>query len=112
MKATIGINEFRRAFEDHGRGSQYSHEGLGLLFEYLQNLEDSTGEEMELDVVGICCDWSEYESAVAAVLDMTNWRPDKSVDEDEQEAQALEYLRECSNIIDWLDSGGVIVQNF
>jgi len=112
MKQTIDLNGFHQAFTDYGRGDQFSYEGLGKLFEYLQDLEDSTGEEMELDVIAICCDWSEYESATKAVLDMTNWKPNQSVDEDEQEEQALEYLRECSNVIDWLDNGGVIVQSF
>ena len=32
------------------------------MFGYLEDYEASTGEEMELDVIAICCDFTEYEN--------------------------------------------------
>lgn len=49
---------FRDAFHSMGRSNQFSESGLEAIFEYL----DSMGEDIELDVIGICCEFSEYES--------------------------------------------------
>ena len=44
------------------RKDTFSYAGLEALFEYLEQLEEDTGEEMEFDMVGICCDYTEYEN--------------------------------------------------
>lgn len=59
MKTTVSIHDFRDAFQSMGRGSQFTYEGLELLFEYLEEMEQGSGEEMELDVIAICCDFAE-----------------------------------------------------
>ena len=48
-------SQFRDAFHHAGRGTQFSYEALGLLFDYF----DDMGENVELDVVAICCDFAE-----------------------------------------------------
>jgi len=62
MKTTVGLSDFRRAFSDMGRENNFSWEGLAALFEYLEGIEEGTGEEMELDVIALCCDYTEYQS--------------------------------------------------
>lgn len=59
MKTTVSVYDFRQAFHDCGRGNQFSYEALGLLFEYFEEYEESTGEETELDPIAICCEFSE-----------------------------------------------------
>lgn len=59
MKTTVSRYEFERAFVNHGRKDQFSYEALGLLFNYLEEYEESTGEEIELDVIALCCEYSE-----------------------------------------------------
>ena len=61
MKQSVSFTDFTRAFHDCGRGTQFTHEGLKALFEHLEDYEDATGEEIELDVIALCCDFSEYE---------------------------------------------------
>jgi len=61
MKRTVNVYDFRQAFKDSGRNDNFTYEGLGALFEYFEGLEEDTGEEMELDVIGICCEFYEYE---------------------------------------------------
>ena len=60
MKQTIGFYEFRNAFESL-RPDNFSYEGLSLLWDYFEQFEEDTGEEMELDVIAICCEYSEDE---------------------------------------------------
>ena len=58
MKTTISLHDFREAFK-HVRPDQFSYEALGLIFSYLEEYEMETGEEFELDVIAICCDFAE-----------------------------------------------------
>jgi hypothetical protein len=53
--------DFERAFKDCDRDN-FSYDGLKALFEYLEEYEDSTGEELELDVIALCCEYMEYDS--------------------------------------------------
>ena len=58
MKTTVNLYEFRDAFRRAERNN-FSYEGLGILFEGLEEYEEDTGEEMEIDVIALCCDFSE-----------------------------------------------------
>ena len=69
MKKTINIYDFREAFHKAGRGDQFTYDGLTALFEYIEDYEEGTGEETELDVIGLCCDYTEYESIEEFWLD-------------------------------------------
>jgi hypothetical protein len=59
MKTTINRYQFERAFVDAGRKENFSYEALGLLFDYFESYEEETGQEIELDVIAICCEYSE-----------------------------------------------------
>jgi hypothetical protein len=83
----------------------WTRSGAFALAEYLQSIEDDTGEQMEFDAVAIRCDWSEYPSAVEAHNDITSGH---DLTEDEEEI-ALERLREVGQVIEF--DGGVIVSN-
>ena len=59
MKITVDIHMFRDEFRKFDRYGTFSYEGYQVLFDYFEELEDSCGEEWELDVISICCDWAE-----------------------------------------------------
>ena len=61
MKLTVTLNDFESAFKRIGRGEQFSYEGLVALFEYLEQLESEMGEEIEFDVIGLCCEYTQDE---------------------------------------------------
>lgn len=89
MKTTVSIYDFRDAFIKV-RPDNFSYEALGHLFEYLERMEEDTGEEMELDVIAICCEFSEdtwEQIADQYDLDLEKYESD----EDKQEAVA-DYL--------------------
>lgn len=60
MKSTVNQTDFHDAFKNMGRGEQFSYDGLVALFEYLEQYEEDTGEEIELDVIALCCEYAEY----------------------------------------------------
>ena len=53
--------DFERAFKRFERDN-FSYDGLKALFEYLEEYEEGTGEEVELDVIALCCEYMEYDS--------------------------------------------------
>ena len=61
MKQSLNEYDFRNAFMAV-RPNNFSYEGLTVLFDALEEYEEGTGEEMELDAIAICCDYTEYES--------------------------------------------------
>lgn len=58
MKETITIYSFREAFKKLVPNN-FSYQGSGVLFEHLTELEDGSGEELELDVYAFCQDYEE-----------------------------------------------------
>jgi hypothetical protein len=85
--------------------ANWSRSGALALAEYLQSIEEDTGETMEFDAVAIRCDYSEYPSAVEAHNDMTSGH---DLTEDDEET-ALERMREIGEVIEF--DGGVIISN-
>ena len=64
MFTTINENDFIQAFkkDDKYPYNQFTHEALQELFRYYEVIEDCSEEQIELDVIAICCEWTEYES--------------------------------------------------
>jgi len=59
MIQTINSSQFHDAFNRMDRGTQFSYEALNLIYEYFEDVEQDTGEKIELDVIAICCEYSE-----------------------------------------------------
>jgi len=62
MKLDVNFYRFERAFQDCGRGEQFSYGGLRVLYEYIIQFEEETGEEIVLDAIGLCCEYTEYDN--------------------------------------------------
>ena len=69
MKQTINFYDFSDAFRKAGRTNNFTYEGQRALFEYLEGYEEDTGEEIELDVIALCCEYAEYENIEEFWLD-------------------------------------------
>jgi hypothetical protein len=105
MKTTVSRYDFERAFFDAGRKEQFSYEAMGLLFDYFEQYEQDTGEEIELDVIAICCEYSED-----TLEDIANnyWDRDSVPDdEDELRDQVREYLEANTSIVGETPTGFV-----
>lgn len=111
MKQNVTFEGFVDAFRDMGRNTNFSYNGLRALYDYLEQLGDDIGEEIDLDVIALCCDYSEYESALDCIKDCGyNHEPDKEQTEEEQEEAAREYLRDNTTLIEF--ETGIIIQEF
>jgi len=54
MYQTVNLHDFRKAFQEI-RPNNFSYEGLEVLFNYLEEMEP----QYALDVIAVCCDFSE-----------------------------------------------------
>ena len=94
MIQTITVSDFRTAFHQCGRGNQFSYEALGLIFDYIEEFEDSTGEQVELDVIAICCEWSE--DSPENIADQYGIEVDDPEDLEQEVIEHLEYHTQCA----------------
>lgn len=51
-------SQFVDQFNACGRGDQFSYDALVALFDYY----DQFDENIEMDVIGLCCEWQEFDS--------------------------------------------------
>ena len=112
MKITINKQHaIEKLLEDDNAG--WSIEGAKVLIEYLEELEEDIGEEMELDVVAIRCDYSEM--SIDEILDQyENIKKEfeKRKEDDEEDKNLIkEILSEYTTVIE-VDENTVIIQEF
>lgn len=100
MKQTINFYDFRDAFHKAGRGNQFTYSGLRAIFDYIEEYEEGTGEEIELDVIALCCEYTEYENIAEFWLEYDQ--------EDYPDIDAIEYNTQVIMI----DEEAFIMANF
>jgi hypothetical protein len=116
MKQNVNKSAFHDAFIAYGRGDQFSYKGRAALYDYLTELEDDIGQEIELDVVALCCDYSEHSSLVDWAQDYfaSDWRDSLGLYPDTREDDAAgairEYIQDHGQLIEF--DGGIIVSSF
>jgi len=90
MYKNINEYDFRQAFHNMGRGDQFSYNALTALFDYYDNADNN----VELDVIAICCDWMEYPTTKEAFQDYC-------IDTDYSEQEALNYFYDRTSVIEF-----------
>lgn len=94
MKTNVSIYEFR-ANERLQRN--FTFHGLNALYEWFENYEEETGEEVEFDAVAICCDFADYGSF-------------EEIKGDYPEINSIEELEDHTIVIP--HEQGIIIQKF
>lgn len=98
-------SQFRDAFHQAGRKDQFSYEALGLLFDYLENC----GSDVELDVIAICCEFSE--DTPEAIAENYSIAIDGLNDGEIKDA-VLSYLEDNTSIVGETSSGNFVYVQF
>ena len=98
MHKRISEYEFVDMFRQMNREENFSREGRLALYDYLTDLEEQLDEEYELDVIGLCCEYSEYKSFEEYKEDYNN------------DYEDLDELEDDYTVIRVGDEGRFIVQ--
>ena len=96
MKQTVNLSAFMDAFHAYKRYDQFGYTALRILFDYLEDMEQDTSEEIELDVISLCCDYS-----VDSVADIaSNYDIDLSEceDDDAKRDVVMDYLQDETQV--------------
>ena len=112
MKQTINIHVFRDTFYKMGRKDKFSWEGLEVLFDYLEELEMATGEEIELDVISLCGEF--VESTIDELIreydiDISDCDAD---DEEALKETVMEYMEQNTIVCGVTSHGSVVYEAF
>lgn len=100
MIQTVYRNDFHDAFKG-SRPDNFSYEGLNALYDYFDEYEEGTGEAVELDVIAICVEYTEYENL-----------KEFQGNYDAEEYPDLDTIRDSTNVIEIDGSDGFIIQDF
>lgn len=125
MKTTVDFYDFREAFRRYDRTGNFPN-SLRALFDYLEEYESDCGTKVELDVVGLCCEFEEnYFCDLPAYYtdidlpDVADFTDDETGEVDTEGFEGakidaiLEYLEENTMVCDHDRAAGwVLYQQF
>ena len=100
MKTTINNSDFHDAFRKMNSENNFSYDGLNSLFNNFEQYEEETGEEIEIDVIAICCEYSEYEN-------ISEFNSDYS-----KECETIEEVEQFTQVVKIGETNRFIIQNF
>jgi hypothetical protein len=121
MKTTLNTSDIARALKSD-ENAAWTWDGAKALAEYLEEYEESTGEEMELDLCAIRCDFSESTSlqdwlmehhgaeTLAFALQYSGIDLDGDEDENKIDDLIRSYIQDHGQLIEF--GGGIIVSTF
>lgn len=124
MYSTTTQNNFVDAFiSSDTYKNNFSYEALKALFDYLEDYEEQTDQKIEFDMIALCCEYTEYPSAIEAVDAYTEDAPylldeeellfiDLATLQERQTQKALDYLEYRTTVIQIPDSAHIIIQNY
>ena len=100
MKTTVNFSQFCDSFSEQYKNN-FTYQGKRALYDYLEEYEESTGEEVELDTVALCCEYNEY-------ADLEEFHGDY----DKADYPDLETLRDHTQVIEIPGTESFIIQAF
>lgn len=94
MKITVDKSLFREMFEKSSRANDFSHEGLDVLFDYL---DETYEDDYEFDLIEICCEFADYNedglvNEFEHLLPWEEWSVENEIDMDE-DVYPIEYIK-------------------
>ena len=103
MYDNVSFDSFNDWFvrDNNDYKNNFSYEGRKALFDYLEELEDDTGDKIEFDPIALCCEYSEYDN-------FKQLQESYNIDE----ITNLETLRDHTTVIKIEDSERFIIQDF
>lgn len=113
--------QLKQLFKERGRENYFSDEGFNALYDYLDEYSNEVGEDFKVDVIGICCDFTEYTGWKKLYNDYSYFYNNKSetfeeLEENDDLDNFKEWVQDKTTVIEATDYKnnvvGIIVQNF
>ena len=113
--------QLEQLFRECGREHHFSYEGFNALYDYLEEFSECTGEDFKIDVIALCCDFTEYESweEIYNIYSYSYNNESKTFEELEEEGELddfKEWVQDRTTVIECTDYKnnvvGIIIQCF
>ncbi len=118
LKITANADHVVQLAVDYGRLEQFGYKGWRLLAEAMENLSDEIGNDIEVDIVGWCCEYIRAISADAAFEELqhcSEWsieQPDWEEMDDDEKLEAVEEFLQQHGTVMVLESDCIIWASF
>lgn len=109
IKNTVNFSQFCDSFSGSYQNN-FSYGGKRALFDYLEQLSDDIGEDIELDPIALCCEYTEYEDLREASEQYFMYNATEEEKEEYTDEEAREYFINNTTLIEF--DGGIIIQDF
>lgn len=113
--------QLEQLFRECGRENYFSYEGFNALYDYLDEYSDEVGEDFKVDVIALCCDFTEY-SGWEELYDNYSYsynnesKTFEELEEDNELDDFKEWIQDRTTVIEVTDYKnnvvGIIIQNF
>ena len=90
-------HKLQTEFNRYDRSENFTPAGIRVLFDHLEENSEGSGEDVKLDIIGLCCDYSEdtFEDIAANYRINLTDRDGKTIEDDEEiKSIVLNYLNE------------------
>lgn len=113
--------QLEQLFREHGRENHFSYEGFNALYDYLYDCSEELGKDFKVDVIAICCDFTEY-SGWEELYNNYSYsynnesEPFEELEENDGLDDFKEWVQDRTTVIEVTDYKnnivGIIIQNF
>ncbi len=102
--------ELQAEFSRYDRSNNFTPAGIRVLFEYLEEASEGSGEDIKLDIIGLCCEYSEdtfFDVAANYRIDLTDHNGETIEDNDGIKRIVLDYLNENTVVCGTTDTTAI-----
>lgn len=102
IKQYVNQSQFIDRMTQTYDNTNFSYDGKVALFEYLEQLSEGIGEDIELDPIALCCDYTEYDTLEELQAQYPHVK----------DLEQLSYLTTVIPIDNAMKTEAFIIQNF
>lgn len=118
LKITANADYVVKLAADCGRLDQFGYKGWRLLAEAMEQLSDGLGEDIEVDIIGWCCEYSHARDVEEAFEELQHY-PEWGIEQadweemyDKAKLEAIEDFLQGHSTVMVLESDCIIWANF
>ena len=101
----IGFCEFCDAFRAADRNENFTYQGKRVLFDYLEQYSEDSGEHVDLDIIALCVDYNEDD--IDTIIKEYSIDVSDAIDEEDKTDIVREYLNDNTFVVGETSSGFV-----
>ena len=99
LKLNLTKWEFEDLFSKANRESNFSYEGKGALYDYFDELSEDLLEDITIDIIAICVEYTEYENL-------------KELQDNYNDIESFEDLEDHTQVIRMYDHNNNLLEKF